>query len=84
MAEATDKKGILLQNLQDAGCNESMIQKCISYAEQGRSKEMLCLLRKYKPVLLEKIHIYQDELDCLDFMIYQCMKGIFNFETKNI
>lgn len=75
MAEATDKKGILLQNLQDAGCDESMIQKCISYAEQGRTKEILCLLRKYKPVLLEKIHNSQDELDCLDFLIYKLKKS---------
>lgn len=75
MAEATDKKGILLQNLQDAGCDESMIQMCISYAEQGKTREILCLLQKYKPVLLEKIHNSQDELDCLDFLIYQLKKS---------
>lgn len=75
MAEATDKKGILLQNLQDAGCDECMIQKCIRYAEQERTKDVLCLLRKHKSVLLEKIHNSQDELDCLDFLIFQLKKS---------
>lgn len=74
MAEATDEKGILLQNLQDAGCDKDMISLCVSYAEQGKTQEVISILQKYKPVLLNKIHKSQDELDCLDFLIYRLKK----------
>lgn len=41
MAEATDRRGILLQNLEDAGCNEETIQKCVALFSGDGTSEVL-------------------------------------------
>lgn len=40
MPEASDKKGILLQNLEDAGCSQEMIQDCLGYAQEHRERNV--------------------------------------------
>ena len=63
MAEANDKYGIIYQNLVDAGCNQKTIQCCM---------KQLCMYRKH---LMEQTHIYQDNIDCLDYLIYSLKKS---------
>ena len=65
MAEANDKYGIIYQNLVDAGCNQKTIQCCMKLAQ-------LCMYRKH---LMEQTHIYQDNIDCLDYLIYSLKKS---------
>lgn len=36
MAETTDKEGMLLQNMQDAGCSNDMINRCITLVKRSR------------------------------------------------
>ena len=71
MAEASDERGILLQNLRDAGCDRELIQRCMELAEHTDAAGILPLLRKYRGTLLGKVHKSQNELDCLDFLIYK-------------
>ena len=70
MAEATDREGLLLQNLRDAGCNSEMIQQCITLARTQQISFILTLLAKHRKTLLERLHDNQKEIDCLDYLVF--------------
>lgn len=70
MAEATDKEGMLLQNLQDAGCSSEMIRQCATLVKTQQVSLTLVLLAKYRKTLLAQIYEKQKELDCLDYLVY--------------
>lgn len=74
MAEASDTLGILYQNLLDAGCNETMAATCMALAKSGKWSALLPQLTQHKKDLLERIHTGQQQIDCLDFLIYQIHK----------
>lgn len=74
MAEASDKKGILLQNLEDAGCSRKMIQDCMGYAQEHKIRELLQILASHKKSLLDTVHGCYQQIDCLDYLIYQLNK----------
>lgn len=76
MAEASDKKGMLLQNLEDAGCNQEMIQKCMIYVQQQQKEKLLQTLNFYRRTLLDTVHVCHKKMDCLDYLIYQLEKQI--------
>lgn len=75
MAEANDKRGLLLQNLEDAGCSEETVQKCMTMAEKDDVVGLLRLLSCHKKVLLQMVHTKQKEIDCLDYLIYTIRKN---------
>ena len=79
MAEATDRRGILLQNLEDAGCNEETIQKCVALARDNGLNGLQRLLAGHKKQLLNTVHTKQKEIDCLDYLLFQLehQGGIF-------
>ncbi len=74
MAKATDTKGVIYQNLKDAGCDDVLTEKCMSFFENGNTGYMLPLLEKYKRVLLGKVRKEQQQIDCLDYLIYKLQK----------
>ncbi|MDO4265321.1 MAG: hypothetical protein Q4C63_02505 [Eubacteriales bacterium] len=74
MAEANDRRGLLLQNLEDAGCDEETVQKCMAMAEKDDAGGLLRLLSCHKKVLLQMVHTKQKEIDCLDYLIYNIEK----------
>ena len=53
--------------LTDAGCQLDMIQQFLEKEDQD---ERLILLKKQKCCLLEKLHMIQKQIDCLDYFIY--------------
>lgn len=69
-----DKKHAVVQNLEDAGCKESLIEEYIEYEDQGMIHQKLMLLKNQRKHLLEKIHEEQRRLDCLDYLIYTTKK----------
>ncbi len=75
MAEASDKKGILLQNLQDAGLDIQTIHQCISLVDKKQEAQLLRLLAHQKRMLLDVVHKNQERIDCLDFLVYQIKHG---------
>lgn len=74
MAEASDKFGILYQNLVDAGCDKKMTKECMELAQEGRKPELLKLLSCHKQNLLTTMHKSQKEIDCLDFLTFRLEK----------
>ena len=74
MAEASDKMEILYQNLRDAGCSEEDIKACMIFAENGEWPRITLLLKNHRKVLLEKLYSDQQQLECLDYLIYQINK----------
>lgn len=75
MAEANDKYGIIYQNLVDAGCNQKTIQCCMKLAQENNVEALLSQLCVYRKHLMEQTHIYQDNIDCLDYLIYSLKKS---------
>lgn len=74
MAEASDTMGILHQNLIDAGCSEELIQCCMELAKAEQWNRILPLLSKHKVDLLATVHQGQEQIDCLDFLVYSINK----------
>lgn len=74
MAKASDALGILRQNLIDAGCSRELIKQCIALVQENKPKEFLPLLSRHRRSLLDSIHQWEKQLDCLDYLIYQLEK----------
>ena len=71
MAAANDHEEMLRQNLTDAGCSGELTEECIALAKNGLSAQMLQKLKKQRQELLDEIHFTEQELRCLDYLIYQ-------------
>jgi len=74
MAEATDTYGILYQNLIDANCDNSTVERCMRLAYDGKDAEMLSLLSRHRTSLLNMYHKSRKQIDCLDYLIYKIKK----------
>ena len=75
MAEASDALGSLHQNLIDAGCSHALVKQCIALAQENKPNELLPLLSRHRRSLLDGIHQWEKQIDCLDYLIYQLEKG---------
>lgn len=75
MAEANDKYGIIYQNLVDAGCNQKTIQRFMKLAQENNVEALLSQLCVYRKHLMEQTHNYQENIDCLDYLIYSLKKS---------
>ena len=64
----------LLRNLKDAGCDEATIQKYLELQGEGRLQEQYKLLRSHRASLLDRVHVSQRMVDCLDYLIYEMKK----------
>ena len=60
----------LLRNLKDAGCDEAMIQKYLQLQKEGKRQEQFRLLALHRASLLDRVHVSQNMIDCLDYLIY--------------
>ncbi|WP_298023004.1 hypothetical protein [uncultured Dysosmobacter sp.] len=74
MPHIADTRGILRENLSDAGCDLEMIEQFMTLVEQGNREEGLALLAKHRKRLLDCCHAEQKKLDCLDYLVYQMNK----------
>lgn len=70
-----DIKEALIQNLQDAGCNQSLIKEFFDLLEKKEIDKILILLNKYRSSVLDTLHKNQKEIDILDYLIYDIKKG---------
>lgn len=75
MPEASDRKGILRQNLIDAGCSQEIVQRCMALDREKRMAEMKRILARHRRTLLDTIHADQKKIDCLDYLVYQMEKS---------
>ncbi|MGI6720960.1 MAG: hypothetical protein ACOX4I_00160 [Anaerovoracaceae bacterium] len=58
----------LLRNLIDAGCSEENIERIISMRRDNNINDMLVLLAQHRKQLLDRSHITQHQLECLDYL----------------
>ncbi len=70
-----NKKDALIQNLQDAGCNQKIIDKFVDLLDKKQFDQIFILLRKYRNTLLDNIHKQQKEIDILDYLIANLKKA---------
>ena len=71
MADAMDQRKLLMQNLEDAGCDEETVERCLDCARQGRTQEQLRLLSAHRRLLLDAVHRCEKQIDCLDYPVFQ-------------
>ena len=64
----------LLRNLKDAGCDEAMIQKYLQLQKEGKRREQFKLLSLHRASLLDRVHVSQSMIDCLDYLVYSMKK----------
>lgn len=64
----------LLRNLKDAGFDEDTIQKFLELHKDGRIGEQYRLLSLQRASLLDKVHVSQHMIDCLDYLVYSMKK----------
>ena len=62
---------MVVRNLKDAGCSPEMIIKFMGYAQESKKEEQLSLLEKHRKELLDKVHVEEKRIDCLDYLVYQ-------------
>ena len=60
----------IMQNLIDAGCDETTIKQYDLCSEKN-NRLKFSILAKHRKNLLNTIHITQKQLDCLDYLTYQ-------------
>lgn len=72
-----DKKEELIQNLQDAGCNQKIIGEFLDLLDKKQIDKIFILLSKYRSLLLESLHKNQKEIDILDYLIVDLKKQNF-------
>lgn len=65
------KRGELVQNLRDAGCDEDQIRRFLLLLDNDRCREALQLLGKHRQALLDRCHAEEHKIDCLDYLTYQ-------------
>lgn len=67
-------KDALRQNLMDAGCDPALTERFLSLTEQGQEREALALLAQHRKSLLERCHMAERKIDCLDYLVYHMEK----------
>jgi DNA polymerase III delta subunit len=64
----------MIQNLEDAGCESDTITAFVDDMKKGKTAESIKLLNRHRQSLLDILHSYQRQIDCLDYLIYQIKK----------
>lgn len=78
MANLHDQQAMILENLQDAGCDEHLCQEILHYLCGSQISYALCLLRQHKRQLLARLHDNEYKIDRLDYFMYQLNQMVNN------
>lgn len=74
MEYAAQTDQLLIRNLRDAGCGTADIERFLQLGQENRRPEQLRLLRQHRAALLDRLHVSQRQIDCLDYLIYHMEK----------
>ncbi len=74
MTEKQIEEFKVIETLKDAGCSQNMINDFLKQSDNYQS--VLLWLDKRRSSILDKVHKYSKELDCLDFLIYKIRKSL--------
>ena len=72
--EYGDNPDAVIQNLEDAGCDQDTVEQFMELGENGERQRQMKLLEKHRKGLLEKVHKKEKQIDCLDYLVYQMRK----------
>ncbi|MCM1179888.1 MAG: hypothetical protein NC347_06510 [Clostridium sp.] len=61
----------IIQNLKDAGCNQKIIECFMKCMAQDDVNGQLQLMREHRQCLLDRVHMEEKQIDCLDYLVYQ-------------
>ena len=64
----------IIQNLKDTGCDENKIMAIIKNIREDKISDGLKLLSIHRRALLDRLHESQQQIDCLDYLVYQLEK----------
>lgn len=64
----------IIQNLKDAGCDQTTIQIFLDDLHSGKMSKGVRLLEKYRRTLLDVLHQSQAKIDCLDYLLFMLQK----------
>lgn len=69
-----ETRDAVIQNLRDAGCDESQISRFMEHYDGGDCRGECKTLAEHRKCLLDTIHLTQRQIDCLDYLAYQIKK----------
>lgn len=72
--DMTQRNKEIEQNLIDAGCTSSVIEKFFSYMEKNEKEKQIILLEEQRRKLLDDVHDGEKKIFCLDYLMYQMQK----------
>lgn len=61
--------------LKDAGCSKELVDAFLECMRQKKTSGQLSILAKHRKYLLDSLHQAQEEIDCLDYIIYKLKKN---------
>ena len=61
----------LIQNLKDSNCSEDLIKVIVTLENKGEISKELKLLEFHRKNLLNSLHKFQKQIDCLDYLIFK-------------
>jgi len=61
----------IIQNLEDCGCSEKIIEAFMKKLDAGQKKEALRILSGHRRQLLDQFHKCNDNIFCLDYLVEQ-------------
>lgn len=64
----------VIQNLIDAGCDDKLVEEFLSLEESGQTGKQLTLLSKHRQKLLDRVHVEERRIYCLDYLVYEIQK----------
>lgn len=67
-------KETIVQNLKDAGCDPKRIENFLLLYDKNQKEKQLELLAAQRQELLNRVHIEEQKISCLDYLIYQIEK----------
>lgn len=76
MALATDKITVMTENLTDAGLDRIEVKECLKMLDEHEFSSLQKFLSDYRKKLLDSVHEYNDQIDCLDYFTYTLKKSL--------
>lgn len=76
MALATDRIAVITENLTDAGLDKKGIAECLKMLEERRFTALEKFLISHRKKLLDSVHKYDKQIDCLDYFTYTLKKSL--------
>ena len=76
MALATDRIAVMTENLKDAGLNGNEVAQCLKMLNKHEFSALQKFLSDYRRRLLDSVHAYNNQIDCLDYFTYTLKKSL--------